>query len=125
VSVFALLSLISFGIFLLMGTFIFHQNRKAALNRAFAGFCLFMSVWAFCEFMYRQADSYATAYFWTRAVAIPWPVATAFLLYFVLIFTEKARWLKHKLVYLLVFGPAVVVPFIDLSTDLISSPPIK
>ena len=61
VTVFALLSLISGGLCLLMAAVVFYNNPGKSLNRSFSLFCLFTGFWACGEFMHRQADSITTA----------------------------------------------------------------
>ncbi|MFH0872285.1 MAG: PAS domain S-box protein, partial [bacterium] len=117
---FALLSLISCAVFLYMGSFIYYQDRKSPLNRSFWWMCLFMSLWSFSEFMYRQAGSSDVAYFWIKVRALSWTLPLSFLLYFVLIFTEKKELLRHKALPFLVFAPALAFSIIDFSTDLLS-----
>ena len=75
--------------------------------------------------MYRQAESPQTAHLWIKA-AFFWTVPITILFHFTLVFTGRLKSSKNKLILILLYAPAVVFSFFELTTDLISTgPPIK
>jgi len=88
--------------------------------------CYSLSVFylGFTEFMYRQADSYQSAYLWLKISAF-WPFAVASLMHFILVFTEKESWLKNKLTYVLIYVPALIFSIFALNINLMSGNPIR
>ncbi len=113
-----------FVVSLAAGVVVFYQNKKRILNILFGCSCLFVSLWSFSEFMYRQADSYATASFWIKVRALAWTYPLAFLFHFLLIFTNKAKWLKAKKTLFLIYGPAVLFSAVDVGTYSITGRPV-
>ena len=83
-----------------------------------------MALWSFTEFMYRQADNPDTAFLWIKLGSM-WPFASSFLLHFVLVFTERIRPPRKNMVYLALHLPALVFSVAGLTTDLMTSKPIK
>jgi PAS domain S-box-containing protein len=68
------------------------------------------------------SSNFAAASFWNKMGTI-WPFSEALVLNFALIFTDS-KWIKNKLNYLVLYLPAVAFWLIDLSTNLINSPPV-
>ena len=95
-NLFVLCSFSSSLLTLLLANFVFYKNSKSAANRLFALFCLLMALWGFNEGMYRSADSYEEALFWTKMNLTVWWCCATFI-HFTLVFTETAkrvtRWL--------------------------------
>ena len=83
--------------------------------------CLLDAYWALTEYGHRSAHNYETALFWLR-VATLWPFSIAVSLHIVLIFTEHYKLLKNKLIYILLYLPALGFSVLDLTTDEISVP---
>ncbi len=77
--------------------------------------------WAFCEYMLSQSSSVETAILWGKALFL-WPFLLAFVLHFALAFTENEL-LKNKLIYVVLYFPALIFSLIDLATNWISSTP--
>jgi PAS domain S-box-containing protein len=75
--------------------------------------------WAFCHFMTAQAPNVADAALWGKILSF-WPFLDAFMLHFALVFTES-QLLKNKLIYLVLYLPALFFALIDLTTDLVYS----
>lgn len=69
------------------------------------------------EFGARQAVSYDEALLWINA-NILFSFLVTFLIHFIMVFTESAKWLENKLTYLLIYGPALVFLYLSLTTDL-------
>jgi len=84
-----------------------------------------MSFVAFTEFMYRQTNNFNTAYFWIKLGALWWTLPIAFLLLFILLFTEKREFLKNKVVIFLIFAPAIFLAITDFTTSQITTEPIR
>lgn len=75
--------------------------------------------------MYLQTTDYHTAYFWIKA-RILWPFSSCLLFCFTLIYIEKEKWLKHKLVYFLVYFPTLILFIIfTLFSHLIIGKPVN
>jgi diguanylate cyclase (GGDEF)-like protein/PAS domain S-box-containing protein len=110
---------------LAVGIVVFNQNRKRALNIVFGLACLFVSVWAFAEFMYRQTPSVDAATFWIKIRALAWTYPLAFLLHFLLIYTKRTKWLKAGIAPFLIYGPAVAFSAVDVLTFSITGRPIR
>jgi diguanylate cyclase (GGDEF)-like protein/PAS domain S-box-containing protein len=121
---FAALSFLGFVVSLAAGVVVFYQNKKRFLNIIFGCSCLFVSIWSLSEFMYRQADSYATASLWIKVRALAWTYPLAFLFHFLLIFTKKRKWLKAKITPFLIYGPAVLFSAVDVGTHSITGRPV-
>ncbi len=113
-----------FVVSLAAGVVILCQNKRRPLNIVFACSCLFVSLWSFTEFMFRQAESYAAADFWIRARALAWPFPLAFLFHFLLIFAKKRKWLEAKTTLLLIYGPVVLISALDVGTHSITGLPV-
>jgi len=88
---------LGFVISLAAGVVIYCLNKKRILNILFGCTCFFVSLWSLSEFMYRQAESYATASYWIKVRALAWTYPLAFLFHFLLIYTKKTKWLKARL----------------------------
>ncbi|MCK9151212.1 histidine kinase dimerization/phosphoacceptor domain -containing protein [Methanobacterium alcaliphilum] len=115
---YALISLLAFMICFFLGNFIYHKNPQNALNRMIAVLCILVGFLAFIEFLYRQAPNYETAYFWLK-ISTLWPFVPSVLLHISLIFTSQKKILKHKITYLAIYLPAIIISAIALSTNLL------
>ena len=104
---------------ILLGLIVLSLNRKAAANRLFMIVMITNAYWAFCHFMTAQAPNMADAALWGKILSF-WPFLDAFMLHFALIFTES-RLLKNKLIYLVLYLPALFFSLIDLTTNLVYS----
>jgi hypothetical protein len=121
-NVFASSSLLASVMAIFLGNFVLYRNPRNALNRVFFLFCLLAGSSSFTEFGYRQAESFATAYFWLRAGFV-WIFLMPLELHFVLLFTEK-KVLESKLAYFLLYGPALVLSLLHLF-NLLEIEPVK
>ena len=102
INVFTVLFFLGFVASLAAGVVIYCLNKKRILNILFGCMCLFVSLRSLSEFMYRQAESYATASYWIKIRALVWTYPLAFLFHFLLIYTKKTKWLKAKKALLLI-----------------------
>lgn len=81
---------------LLLANFVFYKNTKNTENRLFALFCLLMAVWGFNEGMYRSAESYDEALFWTKMNFTVWWCCATFI-HFTLVFTETSKRVTQRI----------------------------
>jgi len=124
VNVFALTSLLASVATVFLGNFVLYRNPKRDLNRIFFLYCLSGAYWTFVEFAYRQADGFDTALFWMK-VDVFRPFAISLLLHFTLAFTERAELLENRMTLLAIYIPALVFSLLDLTTDLVTGPPVR
>ena len=122
-NVFALLSLLSCITSVSIGVFVYNLKKRDSLNRIFMITVVVNAVWAFAEFMYRQADLPSTAYLWIKVASFIWPVGSVLVLHFALVYT-KSKFLGKKISYLIMYAPAVMFSYIDITTDLLGAQPI-
>jgi len=118
ITTFALTSLLSSFICLLLGNFVYSLNRKKISNKVFGLTCLSISYWAFTDFMLLQAESIERAHLWYK-FGFLWPFTIALLFHFLLIFTGKTKILNKKLTFFLVYAPALFFSIVEATTDLI------
>ena len=118
-----LLSLSSTIICLLLGILVYHFNGKAALNKIFFFTSLAAFAYYFTTVMMWMSNNLETALFWHKMGTI-WPFFVALVLNFALVFT-KAKWLKKRRNYLLLYLPAVTFFLIDLLTFQINAQPVQ
>jgi PAS domain S-box-containing protein len=116
-NLYAITSLFAFMVCFFLGSFIYHQKKDNSLNKIVALLSISIGFLVLVEFLYRQATDYQTAYFWLK-VSTLWPFIPAILLNIALIFTNQ-KIIKHKLTYVLIYLPAVLISGIALSTNLL------
>lgn len=121
----SIVSILNAFIIVSLGQYILMQNSKNPLNRVFAILCINISAWAFVEFMYRQSATAESAAFWVRLIDAIWPFAPAVALHFALLFAKKKKWLRNPLTYFVLYLPSVLIAIVGLTTNLISSGPVK
>jgi PAS domain S-box-containing protein len=119
---FAWLSLCASIICLCLGILVYSFNRKAILNKLFLLASVAAFFYMFTTVMMWISSNFASASFWNKMGTI-WPFSEALVLNFALVFTDN-KWLKNKLNYLILYLPALAFWIIDLSTNLINSPPV-
>jgi len=120
VNIFAFFSLMSAWFSFFLGSFVLLRNHKNIVNRLFFLYCFSLTWYSFVEFGMRQAGSLNEATFWT-SLSFILPFLVAFLLHFVIVFTENSKWFEHKLAYILIYGPAVMFSFLFPLTDLMDT----
>jgi len=129
INVFAIVSLISFIVCIILGLFVYYKEVKYKfdnkLAKIFVLLCLCLGFfWALVEFGYRSATDFNTAYLWSK-INILWYFVVSLLLHFTLILTEKSKFLQNKLKYLIIYGPAIIFFLFDMSTKMLLTQPIK
>jgi PAS domain S-box-containing protein len=95
---------------------------KSPLNRIFLLLCIAGSYWAFTEFMLRQSESVACAFFWMKLTAF-WTFVPALLFHFIIIFTRAGRWQRAWWIAPLLYVPAAIFCYLELATSLITVAP--
>ena len=123
-SALAIISLISFAVAVLMGTFAIRQDYKNIMNWVFLFYCLSAAYIALAELGSSIATSTENAAQWLKAGSL-WPFVIAFLVHYGLLFTKSVRLLGKALTYFIIYAPAIAFVIIDLSTDLLQGEPVQ
>jgi PAS domain S-box-containing protein len=124
VNIFALLSIVSGVLILSLGVFVFDQNRKSPQHIIFLFLCGVASWWAFAESMMLGAESFATAGFWMKATAL-WTFVPPLALNFIVVFTRPDSWKNERWIYPILYAPALIFCWIELTSSLITTAPIQ
>jgi PAS domain S-box-containing protein len=122
-NLYALISFFSSIVCLIVGVVVYERDMKSPTNRVFLLLCLGISYSIFVQFGYFQARGFDEAWVWWKLDALR-SVALGFLLHFVLLFTENEALLKKRWPYLLIYGPIPCIVGLQLTTELISGPPV-
>jgi PAS domain S-box-containing protein len=122
VTPFYVITLIASLIGITLGFFIYSFNRRALLNRLFLLVTVFGFLYSFAEVMMWASGSVADAIFWSKVGSI-WPFFVVLSLHFALVFTGS-NWLKRKITYFCLYGPAFLFWLIDLFTHWINLSPV-
>lgn len=122
-TIFALTSLLSFVVALVLGVFIYFKDTKSLINRLYFFVCMSIGLYSFIEFGYRQSRSFDEACFWWQ-LDIFWSIHIACWFHLAVAFTEKERWLKSRIFYALTYGPVVIFSMLDLFGNHITGPPV-
>jgi PAS domain S-box-containing protein len=119
--VFALVSLLASVMAASLGAYVLRRDSSATLNRVFFLYCMTGAAWCFAEFGYRQAESYVAASFWLQvgaAAIFTLPLE----LDFALRFAGRTRLFKRRLIYILLYIPALFFAITELSGTISSQP---
>lgn len=111
------LSLLIAAIAFFFGVFVLSKAPRDEMNVLYFLCCSFLTFWLFIRFAFHQAFSYEAALLWLRLMAF-WPFGFAFLLHFILIWSEKASKLQKKALLPLLYVPAAFIAFLDLTITL-------
>ena len=117
---FAIVSLISTFISVILAALVYTSNPKSSVNRYFALACVLMAYTSFTEYGLRQAHDQAQAAMLQKADAL-WPLMLAVILHFILVFTEHQRLLANKWTYAGLYLPALCITVLITATDIIVS----
>jgi len=108
-NIFTFLHFFAFLVYLYLAIFILIKDPKSALNRVFAVPPACFAVWSFgLIFIYNPNIPKDTAILFGNITSIGWTNFPIFFLWFALIFTEKKKILKTKIIYPLIF----ILPFL-------------
>lgn len=107
--------------------FLLWKDPKSLLNRACAAFFACLALWSFAYiFVHNYNISEDTARLCDNISSIGWASFASFFLWFSLIFTEKKKILKTKIIYPLIFIPPFLFIYTQwaglLTTDYIKRP---
>ena len=119
---FAIISLFSFMTLTVIGIALFLRNPKSWTNRLASALIGAYAVQVFIEFGYRQAQSAVQANFWWGIDTV-WPLGVVANVYFVIVFIERATWLRRFFVHALICIPAFAAIAVEVLTDYISGAP--
>jgi len=108
---------LSFNAFI-VSAFMAHMALRGSndrTSRMFGLLSLTIAAFAFTEFQLRIAGDYGMADFWLKVYTL-WPLAVALTLNFALVFTESTDFLRKKISYVLIYGPAIILSSLGLFT---------
>lgn len=120
----ALMALSSAGVSIFMGSLVLSRDPRTRLNQIFFILCFVISCWAFTAFEFRTANSYDEAMLWLR-ISFFWPMPSAILLHFILIFTGHQGFLDRKWPYLLIYGPSAIISANFFSSEIFTGFPVQ
>ncbi len=121
-TLFAVLSFISFLISIVLGVYVLSKASNKRINIIFFVFCLFASALCFIEYELRMSESLERAIFWSKTQSI-WPFSIALTLHFIIVIIGVQK--RKKLIYSAIYIPATALFFIDLQTHLLKLDPIQ
>ena len=87
-------------------------------------FSLALSIQSFFEFGYRQSQTFEQACLWWKIDFI-WPINPFLFVYFVIHYTKRTHMIKSPLIKGLVAAPCIAGMVLEITTDLITGPPVK
>ena len=120
----ALLSLLAAFLSIALGTFVLSRDHRSPLNRVTMLLTLAVGWSAFAEFEFRQATNFDEAMVWLR-LASAWPFVFALIAHFILILTEAGRRWLHPVSLALLYGSAITLAIVDVTTDQLSGVPFE
>ena len=123
-NIYAFSSLAASYIFFILGVFIYQKDSKNELNRIYLAACILLGYLALVEFGLREAPDASTVYTWFKIGAL-WPFAIVIYMHFALVFTKRAKILKKKITYVLLYAPAFIFSVIELTSTSITGEPRK
>ncbi len=107
-------SLLIAAIAFFFGVYVLSKAPQDEMNFLYFLCCSFLAFWLFVRFAFHQAFSYEAALLWLRLMSF-WPFGFAFLLHFILIWAEKTNNLQKKVLLPLIYVPAALIAFLDLT----------
>ena len=123
-NIFAFSSLASSFLCFFLGTSVYYSNRKKEINQIFLLMCFSIFYWSFTNFMLIQAESLEAATMWAK-MGFLWPFSIAFLFHFILIFSQITDFFGNKYTVFLLYAPASIFSFFELTTNQISGELVK
>ncbi|MBC3796142.1 EAL domain-containing protein [Acetobacterium tundrae] len=105
---FSLIFYFSFMAYLYFGFYILKNDDVPMRKWIFFALCITLSIWAFGFSMANSAPDYDTALFWRRFSALGWGSMYSFLLHFILILTNRTKWLRKKWLTILIYLPMLI-----------------
>ncbi|MBN2526092.1 MAG: response regulator [Deltaproteobacteria bacterium] len=121
-TVFALISLLSFVFAVFLAAFLFFRDTGNILSRLFLLVTMSVAYTSLMEFGYRQADSFEAAAVWWRFDVL-WSVHVSAWLHLTLAFTRPGNWLRRKWLLVALYAPSAVFIFSDIFFHAVTGPP--
>ncbi|HMK66418.1 MAG TPA: histidine kinase N-terminal 7TM domain-containing protein, partial [Thermodesulfobacteriota bacterium] len=103
-----LLSLMAFMIYMHLGLHTYHLDPKSRLNRMLLVVCLDLSWWAFSYSFVYSAPNMEMLWFWFKMSSIGWCFFGGITLHFLLVLSQKDRWLRKWWIYGLLYGAGLI-----------------
>lgn len=122
-NIFVLIPLLTAVAPLFMGNFVYYQNPRSVVNRAFFFCCLAFTYLGFVEFEFRRAETYDNAFLWMKLQSV-WPLMLSVVFHFLLVFIEKSKQIKKGHIFALLYLPALLF-FLFEAVDITLIKPIK
>jgi diguanylate cyclase (GGDEF)-like protein/PAS domain S-box-containing protein len=98
---------------LFMGFMIYALDKKSLQNRMFSFLCVSLFINLFSIFMWRQSTNRDQILFWYKIYCF-FPIIIALSFHFVLVFIGKRKWLTRKIVFFLIYVPALITSLFPL-----------
>lgn len=108
-NLFSLLSLLAFMVYIHLGLYAYHLEPKSRLNRMLLVLCLNLGLWAFAYSFVYSAPNKEVLWIWFKISAIGWCTVGGIGLHFMLILSQKGSILKRPWIYLLLYGPGLIL----------------
>ena len=116
---FALLSLLSSAIAIIVGGVVFSKSPRSRLNLVYLLLSIAVAYYSFAEFGWRQAGTLEESRMWIRIGAF-WPFMFVFIYYTMAEFSGPS-WFKSRIVQALVYAPALAIVAMELTTDWVTA----
>jgi PAS domain S-box-containing protein len=104
-----------YGIFIcvITGVVVFLLNPRRPLNTIFMLMSFSFAYWIFVNHCFLLSHTVKEAVFWINLFAF-WHISVSLLLHFILVFTEKTRFLKKPATFVIVYAPAGLFMALDI-----------
>ncbi|MDY6904131.1 MAG: response regulator [Thermodesulfobacteriota bacterium] len=117
----ALISLISFFVYVYLGLLVYLKHSESPVNRAFFILSLLAAYTSFTDFQLRIAPDIEAARFWFR-IGVLWYLQLAALLHFVLVFTRISTQKGCRWLYIPLYSPGFVFAILDYHGMVVNGP---
>lgn len=104
----SMLFFIIFVLYSCLGFFSLFLNKKERLNQVFFWLCMSYGIWTFAFAISNTFSDLQAVLIWRRIAALGWGSAFSLMLHFMLILTEKQKWLAAPKTYVALYLPAVM-----------------
>ena len=115
----ALQSLASGLLNLIVAIYVLYKAPKRELNRVFALYASLLAIWGLSEFGHRYTHDPDAARFWILAGGLGWCLMFSPYFHFALIFARKEDYLNRWATYVFLYLPGFLFLFLFLGTELI------
>ena len=120
-TIYALLSLLVAIFTISIGFYVFVRSTRTKISQLFFFFTITATTISIIQFQLRIANSASEAYLWSKIFAV-WPFSLLFAVQFVLELNRKKK--RTIFFYILLYTPAIVISYIQFTTDYITTHPI-